>query len=240
MDEHKFLFCEIELTQKSSNLKPISITMHKKYLFKVVEVVEKKISVKVTTTPLFALLFDGWTENSTHFVGLFIVYPGKELSDDPGLHLLTFAPLLDETNFAAVNYAKFIKVSLELYSLSLSRMFCLIGDNCPTKKATADILGVPFLGCCSHHFNLAVETYLQQFLSSKLKLASKLMTKLTTLKLSGRLCLMTSLYPVKQNLTHWTGAPAMFACFERLLLTIDQEGKELSELIPYATQKGNI
>ena len=66
------------------------------------------------------------------------------------------------------------------------------------------------------------------------------MSKLTTLKLSGRLCLMTSLYPVKQNLTHWTGAPDMFACFERLLLTIDQEGKELSELIPYATQKGNI
>ena len=95
MDEHKFLFCEIELTQKSSNLKPISVTTLKKYLFKVVEVVEKKITVKVTTTPLFALLFDGWTEDSTHFVGLFIVYPGKEPSDDPGLHLLAFPPLSD-------------------------------------------------------------------------------------------------------------------------------------------------
>jgi hypothetical protein len=59
MDEHKYLFCEKELIKKHSNLKPISVTTLKKYLFKVVEAVEKKITVKVTTTPLFALLFDG-------------------------------------------------------------------------------------------------------------------------------------------------------------------------------------
>ena len=240
MDEHKFLFCEKELTQKNSNLKPISVTTLKKYLFKVVEAVEKKITVKVATAPLFALLFDGWTENSTHFVGLFIVYPGKEPSDDPGLHLLAFAPLSDQTNFTAVNHANFIKASLEWYSLSPSCMFCLIGDNCQTNKATADILGVPLLGCHSHHFNLAVEAYLQQYLSSESELVSKLMSKLATLKQSGRLRLMTSLHPVKQNLTQWTGAPDMFAHFERLLPTINQEDEELSELIPSAAQKRNI
>ena len=76
MDEHKFLFCEKELTSKYSNLKLISVTTLEKYLFKVVEAVEKKIAVKVNATPLFALLFEKWTEDSTHFVGLFIVYPG--------------------------------------------------------------------------------------------------------------------------------------------------------------------
>ena len=108
--------------------------------------VEKKISVKVTTAPLFALLFHGLTEDSTHFVGLFIVYPGKEPSDDPGHHLLAFAPLVDHTNFTAVNHANFIKASLEWYSLSLSCMFCLTGENCQTNKATADILGGAFVG----------------------------------------------------------------------------------------------
>jgi hypothetical protein len=166
-------------------------------MFKVVEAVEKKIIVKVTTTPLFALLFDGWIEDSTHFVGLFIVYPGKEPSDDPVLHLLTFAPLSDQTNFTTVNHANFIKASLEWYSLSPSSMFCLIGDNCQTTKATADILGVPLLGCCSLCFNLSVEVYLQQYLSSESELVSKLMSKLATLKQSGRLHLMTSLHPVK-------------------------------------------
>ena len=102
------------------------------------------------------------------------------------------------------------------------------------------MLGVPLLGCHSHRFNLAVEAYLQQYLSSESELISKLMSKLATLKQSGRLCLMTSLRPVKQNLTWWTGAPGMFACFERLLPTINQEDKELSELIPSAAQKRNF
>ena len=191
-----------KVSPKNSNLKPISVTMLKKYLFKVGEAVEKKITVKVTTTPLFALLFDSWTEYSTHFVGLFIVYPGKEPSDDPGLHLLAFAPLLDQTNFAVVNHANFINASLEWNSLSLSHMFCLIGDNCQTNRATVGILGVPLLGCLSHCCNLAVEAYLQKFLSSKLELVSKLMFKLATLKQSGKLHLMASLHPVNQNLTH--------------------------------------
>ena len=153
---------------------------------------------------------------------------------------LAFTPLSDQTNFTAVNHANFIKASLEWYSLSLSRMFCLIEDNCQTNKATADILGVPLLGCCSHRFNLAVEAYLQQYLSSESELVSKLMSKLATLKQSGRLHLMTSLRPVKRNLTRWTGAPDMFAHFERLLPTINQEDEELSELIPSAAQKRNI
>ena len=51
---------------------------------------------------------------------------------------------------------------------------------------------------------------------------------------------MTSLYLVKQNLTCWTGASDMIACFERLLPTINQKDKELSELIPSAAQKRNI
>jgi hypothetical protein len=173
-------------------------------------------------------------------MALFVVYPGQEPSDNPVLHLLAFTPLLNENNFTAVKHANFIKMSLEWYSLSLLHMFFLIGDNCQTNKATTDILGVPLLGYHSPCCNLAVEAYLQQFLSFKLELVSKLMFKLATLKQSGRLHLMTSLHPVKQNLTQWTGAPDMFAHFKRLLPTINQEDKEVSELIPSTAQKRNI
>ena len=93
----------------------------KKYTFKLVEVVEKKITVKVATATTFALVFDGWSEDSTHFIGLFIIYPGKEHTADPEIHLLAFAPLLDETNFTAENHVNFMKSTLETewYSLSL-------------------------------------------------------------------------------------------------------------------------
>ena len=55
----------------------------------------------------YALVFDGWSEASRHFIGVFIVYPGKHgrhnggAPADPEMHLLAFAPLVDETNFTA-------------------------------------------------------------------------------------------------------------------------------------------
>ena len=37
----------------------------------------------------------------------------------------------------------------------------LVADNTNTNPATADLLGVPFIGCASHRFNLAVQKYLE-------------------------------------------------------------------------------
>jgi hypothetical protein len=101
------------------------------------------------------------------------------------MQLLAFAPLVNETNFTADNHMKFIKATLEWFSIPLERLFCLIGDNCSTNKATANRLGVPLLGCRSHRFNLSVEQYLRTFLASESELVGKLMSKLSTLKQSG-------------------------------------------------------
>eukprot|EP00731_Ephydatia_muelleri_P013975 Em0007g1285a len=237
MGELELIFCEKDLTRSNTKLKPISVKTLKKYMFKLVEAVEKKVSVKVSTAPSYALVFDGWSENSTHFIGLFVVHPGKEYAADPEIHLLAFAPLLDETNFTAENHVNFIKSTLEWYSLSLELLFCLIGDNSSTNKATADLLGVPVLGCRSHHFNLAVEAYISEFLAAELELIGKLMPKLSTLKQSGRLRLMTTLRPVKQNVTRWIGVPDMFQRFERLLPNIDEADSEIMDLVPTPAQK---
>lgn len=163
---------------------------------------------------------------------------------DPEMHLLSFAPLVDETNFTADNHMKFIKATLEWFLIPLNRLFCLIGDNCLTNKATANsLLGVPLLGCRSHHFNLSVERYLRTFLARELELVGKLMSKLSTLKQSGRLRLITRhLPPVKRNETRWTGVPDMFHRFERLLpkLNSANQDDEVLDLIPNADQKRNI
>ena len=240
MGELELIFCEKDLTRSNTKLQPISVKTLKKYMFKLVEAVEKKVSVKVSTAPSYALVFDGWSENSTHFIGLFVVHPGKEYAADPEIHLLAFAPLPDETNFTAENHVNFIKSTLEWYSLSLELLFCLIGDNCSTNKATADLLGVPLLGCRSHRFNLAVEAYISEFLAAELELIGKLMSKLSTLKQSGRLRLMTPLRPVKRNVTRWTGVPDMFQRIERLLPNIDEADSEIMDLVPTPAQKRNI
>jgi hypothetical protein len=196
-----------------------------------------------------ALVFDGWSEASRHFISIIIVFPslpckdqqGNDDATNPDLHLLAFAPLLDETNFSAENHANFIKVTLEWFFLSRERLFCLIGDNCTTKKATANQLGVPLLGCRSHRFHLSVEQYLKKFLATESELVGKLISKLSTLKQSGRLRLMTSLRPVNWNETLWTGVPDMFQRFERLLPNLNSANKdEIMDLIPNAEQKKKI
>jgi hypothetical protein len=246
MDEHEK--CEKTLTRCNTRLEPISVKTLKKYLFKVVDAVETKVTARTRVAVSYALVFDGWSEASRHFIGVFIVYPGKHgrhnggAPADPEMQLLAFAPLVNETNFTADNHMNFIKATLEWFSIPLERLFCLIGDNCSTNKATANRLGVPLLGCRSHRFNLSVEQYLRTFLASESELVGKLMSKLLTLKQSGQLRLITQLRPVKRNETRWTGVPDMFQRFERLLpnLKSANQDDEVLDLIPNADQKQNI
>ena len=52
--------------------------------------------------------------------------------------------------------------TLESYDKSIKNVLLLTCDNCSTNKKTAVISQVPMIGCASHGFNLAVETYLEQ------------------------------------------------------------------------------
>ena len=125
MDVHELTFCEKDLTRSNTKLDPISVKTLKKYLFKVVKAVERKVSAKAMFASSYALVFDGWSEASKHFmIGLYIVYPSKVDDADPDMHLLAFAPLHDETNFTAENHANFIKATLKWYSLSAEHLFC--------------------------------------------------------------------------------------------------------------------
>ena len=151
MGELELIFCKKEL----------------KYMFKLVEAVEK--DVKVTTAATFALVF-----NTLYW--LFQCLSPKSM-----LLILWPSHLSNKNNFAE-NHVNFIKLTFEWYSLSLDPLFCLIGDNCSTNKATADLCGMPLLGCRSHRFNLAVEAYISTFLAIELDLIGKLMSKLSTLR----------------------------------------------------------
>lgn len=147
---------------------------------------------------------------------------------------------MDETTFTAENHKNFITATLDWYGLPVDRVVCLIGDNCTTNKATANLFNIPLLGCRSHRLNLAVEAYLAQNLSTEVELVGRLMSKLSTMKEAGRLRLSTHLRPVKRNVTRWTGVMNMFLRLERLLPHIAESDPETAELIPTVAQKNKI
>ncbi|KAF1785087.1 hypothetical protein GQ600_395 [Phytophthora cactorum] len=51
---------------------------------------------------------------------------------------------------------------LNVYGRSLANVVVLIGDNCPTNKAAATLVGVTLLGCFCHKLNLGSRSSLKR------------------------------------------------------------------------------
>ncbi|KAH9134716.1 hypothetical protein AeRB84_019593 [Aphanomyces euteiches] len=238
-------FADNELTHKNSSLKKMTSKTLKTYGFKLVEMVERQMFVDMGNSP-FALVFDGWSVDSTHFVGLLAFYTTSGEHPVDKLALLAFAPLLEETNFSAENHVDFIRNTLTWYGFSHDavekRLIALTRDNCSTNKATADLLSRPLIGCHSHRFNLGVERYLNLNLSDELSNVTAVMNKLRALKAGGRLRMFTTLKPKKRNATRWTGAVDMLRCFigYRDGGHIDAMDSEMSSLLPSPSQELKI
>ena len=91
-----FNYCEKECTRKYAKLKSISVESVMKYMDLLVVEVEERI--KKDLPQKFAVVFDGWSEDSTHFIGIFAVFISDEAERRKTRHLLAFTPLLDETD----------------------------------------------------------------------------------------------------------------------------------------------
>jgi hypothetical protein len=156
------------------------------------------------------------------------------------MHLLTFAPLLDETNQTAENHVNFILALLEWFSIQLRGCICLIGDNCSTNKATANLLGKPLLGCHAHRFNLAVESYLKEHLSPEVKKCSNFMSRLGNINLAGKLRLSSEMRPIPKSDTCWDSTADMFLRLEKIAPHVYQTDDRIINYLPTPAERAKI
>jgi hypothetical protein len=167
---------------------------------KTMDIIVNKITTELQNK-ILGLLFDGWSEDTSHFVAVFACYEGK--GGNAVLRLLAVAPLLTETDFGAESHREYLESTLKCYDLTLDNVSFLVGDNCNTNKALSRMANKPLIGCASHRFNLGVKS----FYSSDEALLSKvntLMSKLRTLKNSARLRAYTPLTGRRRNVTRWS------------------------------------
>ncbi|KAE9356796.1 hypothetical protein PR003_g2147 [Phytophthora rubi] len=157
-------------------LSAISKATLKKYLATLVALVEGSLSLRAGE--LYALLFDGWSAGSDHFVAVFICYTKD---GEMNMHLLAITPLIDETNEAAPNHRDFILRTLERFNIDPHGAVCLIGDISATNISTARLLGVPLVDCSSHHLNLAADRVFKKY-GVELDLIALVMRKRSTTK----------------------------------------------------------
>jgi hypothetical protein len=201
---------EKDTFRKYSRLANISVDSFSKYLYLVEAEVDENLKEELPKK--FGIVIDGWSEGTTHYYGVYASYSknGKAIT-----RFLTIAPPIDETNFTAENQAAFIVDLVELYQRSKLDILFIVADNTATNPATAEILNVPFVGCASHRFNLAVEKYLQEF-ESIIQTVNKIMQLLSNLKMAGKLRRLTHLEPIKMNSTRWSSKYNMVERYFRL------------------------
>lgn len=97
----------------------------------------------------FALVFDGWSHDRTHYVAIFPTF----LSDSCRVFshvLLSFSLMCEEDALDAVSYVQYTSFVLNLFWKSWGNVCELIGDNCSTNKAFVKKGNCVFIGCTNH------------------------------------------------------------------------------------------
>ena len=233
----------------SGNLKPISTNTLKERMLATVEVMENNLDKKLGKK--FGVMFDGRSKFGVHYLGVFAVD-----GDVPDCQvLLGFSVFEKEYDLCAAQHAAYLTTLLGYFNRNIDSVQYMVGDNCSVNRKLARDLDIPFIGCNSHKFNLAVSRHLgmdakddegrknyddgQRHRRQLLQALSTLMSTLKTIKGKATLRSFTNWVAIKANETQWNGNFRMvlrFIQFKDALNNIAMEdsdiGRSVAELMP--------
>ena len=182
------------ITRKIVRLKSVCAKSMRHHMLSLVSVVRDEIKARLPDK--LALIFDGWTEGTDHYIGIWASYNLVDSKEDSGKEttvqtLLSIRPLLADgiMGMTANDHTLHINRVLEMYGKDESNVICIAGDNCSVNKSIARIMSVPLIGCASHKFNLAVRRWIDfqpQLLAIIAKVAA-VMKKASTLKFGSKI-----------------------------------------------------
>ncbi len=126
-----------------------------------------------------------------------------------------FSSLENETTQSANAHLEYIGYVLELFNKSIENVVCLIGDNCSVNRSLAKRIGIGFIGCASHRWNLAMKdvTGSSDLSISKVEVIMKAFRRP---KLAGKLRKLTHLKAKCPNATRWSSTVQMLDRYTKL------------------------
>jgi hypothetical protein len=194
-------FCENRLARKYSNIDNLSRKTPAKY----VDLLRARVAedIKLILPETFGVIFDGWSNNGEHYVGVFATWTNtsggvitrllscgvQDLSDGE--------VLLNTFGFSADDIGDYIFDVLSRYDREFQHIEFLCGDNCAVNGLLSDKISawlsreknivrrIPLIGCASHRLNLAVSSLYKQPGSDYYEVVKKvnlLISELRTLK----------------------------------------------------------
>ena len=193
--------------RRLAKLKPVSVKSVRKHILSLKAVVQEEVKMRLPSK--FAIIFDGWTEGTDHYIGIWasynIVEDGKEV---PIQLLLSIRPLLADgiEGMTAADHLLHISRVLAIYGKDTTNVICFVGDNCNVNQSIARTMKIPLIGCASHKFNLAVKRWIkeQPQLTDIIEKVAAVMKKASTLKVAAKLKKSTKYATVRENDTRWS------------------------------------
>ena len=224
----------------------ISKRLFKEVIFKMVDLVDKKLSEEMKRCGKGSILHDGWTCAGVHYIALFACYSlerqrlkqEKEEPDDDGvqLSLLSVSPMartesvedekelevFDETavNFSSQTHAEHIRNVFRYYGVDVEDWaVCQTADNCSVNLKVAELLKIPHVACKNHILNLEVNEMVKNSrdLEGTINTIHETMSQCKKkLKNAALLRNLVNLVPVLHNKTRWSGKLYMMERFLRI------------------------
>jgi hypothetical protein len=214
-------------------------------MFKMVEMIEKVIGEEMKEAALGAVMYDGWSQAGTHFIGMIATYmknianvkkggfidytkelriallpvaPMAQHPDNPGPEHDEASPPEEAVTFDAKTTGAHFENILSYYDCGLDWPVCFIADNASVNRKTAELAKKPHIGCKNHKLNLEVNLMVKTDtqLGEAIEHLQELMKKLKTLKNADALRAVTVLKPILYNLTLWNGRRSVVQTFLRL------------------------
>ena len=223
-----FNVCEIKQYIDHMKYEKIDVDTLKKYGHELVKTIEQKI--KFMLPDKFAIVFDTWTQGTTKYTAVFSS-SYADTSKGYETYLLGFSPFLNELSEDADTYITFLKYVLGIFDKSFKNVLSLTADNCNTNKSIAKKLGLKFVGCASHRFDLALKEFIVKE-ERIIKKVNDVLKKLQLPAMAAKLRVSTPLAPKIICETRWSSVCEVLERYMKIEKFLDdEEFEELEEIL---------
>ena len=228
---------ENEFYQKRSNLEPTTYKTLTKHMESLLRLVRENIKRGLPKT--FGIIFDGWSCDGEHYIGIFATWVGDDGSVVKRLIACGVQDLPETVEaaasfgFTADDIGDDLFDVLASYDRDFSALEFLTGDNAYVNGALCTKIEtwifrskgihrcVPLVGCVSHKLNLAVQFLCSEdqnpVWSAAILRVQALMVSLKSLKNRVKLAVVKSLNPEIRNDTRWRSLYLMLKKYLKLV-----------------------
>lgn len=218
-----------EIIRRNLKHAPVSAKKLSQYLKILTQFAEKKIAAALPSK--FALIFDGRSHVTTHYVGIFAAFLASNVLGY-GTELLEITPWEDEVTLGVDEHVRLIEFVLSVFGKSRNKLVALVRDNVSNNMDIYASMNVGFVGHARHRFKLVVKEILSQHCTI-IRKVHVLIPKLRNVIPGAKLRTFIDKVMILNNVTRWSSTYEMFRRYMEIReFVADMDLPEVTFILP--------